>query len=533
MITERTIINALIIGASLILVPFIISQTLTYDYVPMIILSGGFLLLVAFFFFKETLCICPYLGLSVAGSLNFLPIPLDACTIACLLLIVYYITGYTLMGQKRVSLGNASFFWPIFVVTLIVLYHNHSLAFGRLGGGSEEGGKAAIMIYVFVLAYFCGINIKSPSVKFFSYIPLICVILTGLTGLPFLISSLVPSLAPYLYLFTDNVNLDAYIDSVQGSGDQGDTAISRIGSLGQFGSVLQVYLLCYYPIGSWWRPERWWVAGLSLCCLIFAVSSGYRNVLFSFAISMTLCTWCFYSWRAVVLPITVSLLMLIVLMASTSGILPIPVNKLPMIAQRSLSFLPFDWDQEALDSGASSNEFRKNIQKVYIDEYMSKNPAIGNGFTIDQAAFQEWQDAAKRGGSAADPEYIEAKIFIEGKLFHTGWISVYDAVGIIGSIAFVLLGWAEVSMAAKYIFDPKADRRSGLLPLHIWMFVNIATSMISFFTVFGDFGATFKNLCVYAIVLSHLSKLTKATDVIIDLPRRDGQPFSRAVGAHV
>src|SRR5258708_19065 len=211
MMTERTIINALIIGASLILVPFVISSTLTGgDFVPALFIGGLFALLAAFFFLKDTLSIWPLLGSSIAGSLNFLPLPLKPTHVFCILLILYYITGYVLIRQKRIKLGKTAFLWPILITTLIVLYHNHDLNV-RVLGGNTEGAKPAILLYLVVLAYFCGINIGAPSVKFLSKVPLYSVILTALSNTPFFLTTFFPSLAPYLYYITDNVNVDAYL----------------------------------------------------------------------------------------------------------------------------------------------------------------------------------------------------------------------------------------------------------------------------------------------------------------------------------
>jgi hypothetical protein len=206
MVTERTIINALIIGASIILTPFIISSALTYEYGPALLFGGLSAIAAAFFSLKEKLCIWPMLGCSIGGTLNFLPLPLQAFHIFSILLILYYVTGYVLIRQKKIKLGKTQFFWPILIITLIVLYHNHNLAV-RMMGGTSEGAKPAILMYLIVLAYFCGINVSTPSVAFLSKVPLLAVILTFVSSVPFFLTTYIPSLAPYLYAITDSVNL--------------------------------------------------------------------------------------------------------------------------------------------------------------------------------------------------------------------------------------------------------------------------------------------------------------------------------------
>jgi hypothetical protein len=531
MVTERALINALIIGASLILVPFLISSTLTVDFGPALFLGGFLALLVAFFFLKDSLCIWPLLGSSIAGSLNFLPLPLTATHIFCLQLILYYVTGYVLIRKKHIKLGKTAFVWPILIIAMIVLYHNHDLNV-RVLGGDTEGAKPAILLYLVVLAYFCGINIESPSINFISKVPLYAVILTAISNTPFFLSTFFPSLAPYLYYITDNVNVEAYLTSQSPvAGTSG--AIGRLGALGPLGGSLQLYLICHYPIGTWLRPSRWWVIFLSLFSMILVLETGFRNNLFGFFVLTAVGIWCYYSWRSIYILGIALIVPVMLLVASSDNLIQLPEKKLPLIAQRTLSFLPGDWDQEALESAKSSNDFRKNIQDVYIKEYLYKSPWIGNGFNINKKEYDTLNNTLKSGQTGQDPDYLQAKTFIEGKLFHTGWISLYDHVGLIGSLAFIALGLSEIRLAAHLVFGPKADRRSPLFPFYVWVLCNIVTLMVSFFTVFGDFSATFSSFCIYAIVLSQLSDIENAADTPIALAGRKPQlEFSRSTGAH-
>jgi len=246
-------------------------------------------------------------------------------------------------------------------------------------------------------------------------------------------------------------------------------------------------------------------------------------MLFGYAAMFIVATMCYYSWRAVFLPLVVCVAGTLFILASSNGLIHMPEDKLPMIAQRTLSFLPGDWNKDAIDSGKASSEFRKNIQDVYIREYAEKSPLIGNGFNIDTKVFNTLSDILKYGGGGENNGYIQSKSFIEGKLFHTGWISVYDCVGIIGSLAFVILGWNEIRETGRFVFGPKTNRRSSLFPVYVWIFCNVATMMFTFFTVFGDFKDTFMNLCLYAIALSQLSDLEKTSDLPIPLREHKGQ----------
>ena len=522
MVTERTIINLLIIGAVLVLIPFVISSTLTFNYVPVLFSFVIIALVVAFFVVKEKLCACPLLAVGIAGNLNFLPLPLNTSNIFSILLILYYLTGYVIIRQRRMRLGTTKFLWPILIITMIVIYHNHDLNV-RVLGGEKEGGKAAILIYLAVLAYFCGINIPTPSVRFLGRIPLWFVVWNFVGAIPNLLTTYFPSLAPYLFTITDNVNVEAYASSQSGASTGLSGVIGRVAAFGPVGGALQLYLLCCYPIGTWIRPERWWVAGLSFICVLLAISSGYRNVIFGFVLTTMLGAWCYHSGRSFILPAALFLAGLILAIASSNNLIYVPQRDLPLIAQRTLSFLPGDWDEEAVQSAESSNEFRTNIQLVYMKEYVTRSPFLGNGFDIDTKEFNDLSDSLRNGRPGMDPKYVEAKTYIEGKLFHTGWVSLYDAVGIIGSITFVALGWNQIRVGYHFVFGRKADRRSTLFPLYVWLLCNSVATLVLYFTVFGDFKETFMDMCVYAIILSHLLDIERNTDVPVVLPDRLGR----------
>ncbi len=434
MVTERTIINALILAASFILVPFVISESLTIEYLPMLCLVGFVALVVSFFFIKENLVVCPFLGGSILGQLNFLPLAFTATHIACILLTLYYITGYVIIRQKGIKLGKPMFLWPIVVVVGIILYHNHQLNVAAVGGSGAktEGAKPAILLYLVTLGYFCAINLPSPSVRVLSRIPFYAVMLTAHSSIPYLLTSFVPALAPYLYQVTDNVNIESYVDSVTG-GSGG--FFSKIAVFGPLGSCVQLYLLCHYPMHTWLRPDRWWIIWVSLLCLMLNASCGYRSDMFAYFFTFVVASWCYYSWRSIILPLTALVAGMVFVTASGNGIINIPVRSLPMVTQRTLSFLPGDWDPEAIESGKGSDEFRKNIQDVYIKEYMDRSPLIGNGFNIDLGEFNRYNDPQTAG---VDAKYAQAKLFIQGKMFHTGWMSVYDCVGIVGFIGFLI-----------------------------------------------------------------------------------------------
>ncbi len=533
MINERAIINVLIIGATLALLPFMVGSMLDVDYLPVLLLIAAFGVVVAFFFLKERLSMCPLLGLGTLGSLNFLPVPLRATHIAFLLLILYYISGYVAIRQKSVKLGRGILLLPIIVLTSIVLYHNPTVGL-HVFGGKTEGGRPAVLLYLAVVGYFCAINMTPPSPTFLRRIPLYAVILTVVSSIPFVLTSFIPSLAPYVYYITDNVNVDAYLDTKAPSvSDSAEEGIGRLAILGSLGGVILNCILAYYPIGSWLRPNRWWVGILFLLALGCAIASGYRSTLTGFLFAMFVAAWCYYSWRSLFLPFFVAVFVLCFAVASANHLIDLPLDKLPLIAQRTLSFLPGDWSKDALESAKASNDFRKNIQDVYLREYFWKSPLFGNGFDIDTSEYERLNDAMLNRYST-DADYDQAKVFITGKLFHTGWLSVYDIVGGVGMVAFIFLGLAEIWLAGRLIFGRNAKRKSFLFPFYVWMTVSVTTTLFTFFTVFGDFAGAFTQFLIYGIALSQIYDLEASGKITEVSPaRKNVSSFPALKGATV
>jgi len=508
LISERTIINFLLWMGGLILGSYLALTAVEQNYWPLL-LTGAAVIPILTLVVRDRLCAFPYLGSYVGGKFTFIPFGLAAADVGSIALILYFAINYVALRRKPISTGLLCFFLPILIIFLIVLYHDHSFGLKALGS-SLEGSRPGILILEACVAFLCGINISTPSVSFFRKLPWWCFILASVSAIPYVISTNFPSLTPYLYNISDNLDVDSYVSA--NSFSQHSDAIGRSGPQAAIGGTLMMCLLCYYPITTWWRPGRWLLAFLGLACFALVLSSGYRNTLVTFVLTVVLCIWCYLSWRTLVL-----LPIFIIALFALSFNQDYHLIDLPLVAQRSLSVIPGDWnwDESVVNSADSSNDFRENIQKVYIQEYLYKSPWIGNGLSFNASKYAELNSLAEHD---TPDHYYQAEVFITAKNFHTGWLSVYDIVGLIGSAAFVFLNLSMIWVSGRLVFGRGADRQSSLFPLKAWMFVYSVTGFFGFFTLFGDFKTAFPGLCFSAIVLYHLDKLDRATRLKPSLP---------------
>jgi len=95
------------------------------------------------------------------------------------------------------------------------------------------------------------------------------------------------------------------------------------------------------------------------------------------------------------------------------------------------------------------------------------------------------------------------------KNFHVGWISLYDAVGLIGGIAFVALSLNLIGMSGWFIFHRGADMHSSLFPIKVWLFSNFTSSCVNYFITFGSFNSSFIGMMMTSIILVHLSVIER------------------------
>ena len=111
------------------------------------------------------------------------------------------------------------------------------------------------------------------------------------------------------------------------------------------------------------------------------------------------------------------------------GVIVLPqAGKLPLMVQRTLSFLPGKFDWMARESALNSNEWRVGMWRQVLPE-VPKHLFQGTGWGIDARDFQTTSQMGEGAGS------IDSAILVGN--FHNGPLSVLLPFGVYGVIAFV------------------------------------------------------------------------------------------------
>jgi O-antigen ligase len=148
-------------------------------------------------------------------------------------------------------------------------------------------------------------------------------------------------------------------------------------------------------------------------------------------------------------------------------------NKLPLVVQRTMSFLPVKVDPIARGSAEASTQWRLEIWKQAIPQ-VPKYLLIGKGYSMDP---NELYLADQSDRQLSDHETI----LLNGD-YHSGPLSVIIPLGVFGAIGFV---WFLVA-AGRFFYrnhrfgDPRLQRVNTFLLAFFIM------KVVFFFFIFGS-----------------------------------------------
>lgn len=492
-LTVQKLVLALVALGAFVAAPWICSETLGGNLVPFsLILGVGFLLFFVFVLGDKCWLSIP-LCLPMSGSINILPVHFSPFELSILLTIGYVLIQFIMTDRRTFSFGPVSVAIPLWVIAGILLYH--IVRGGGIGltmfGGDSSGGRKVFTILTGMLALPAILWFPPLEARWLRAIPFFYFIGSVLEFVPWLLSTLAPSLAPTIYRFYTAVNLDAYS---MASGFS-DISVTRYGPLGLAAVGLQVALISFYPPKVWLRPNYWWVPTLSLCCLAGAIFSGFRSYLFNYAVVSILALFFSVRWATLLL-IPLGLTAIAVLCAGQGAAFDLPLS-----IQRTLSPLPGHWNPIAKETADASDDFRDSIQKVYRDEFMQNAGFFGEGYTYDQKFM--WDRAlsfSERYRLRGEEE--AARGFIQVRDHHVGWVAAHHPIGTVGFLAFVALCLSSLVFVFRSIWKVPLGR---LTPPQIWASALIVQIIISYFTVFGALQQIIPQLCVLlgAAVISY------------------------------
>lgn len=504
-LTVQKVCLALITLGFFVAAPWLTSETLSANAMPLTIL-GGIAVLLLFVFGLGDRCwlIIPFC-LSIEGNLNFLPLNFSMQELAVITVLCYLLFRMIFGLDVAWKLGPALLWVSLSGLLAVILYH--WISSGDIGikllGGSGWGGRKYFKI---ALAALCVPLLASyPSVRLrdLQLVPFFYFLGSFVDIVPDLLTTFVPAAAPLVWRVYSGVNLAEYGDVMKGN-FAGEQAITRFGTLAKLGAALGLVTLCYFPARTWLNPNRLWAFPLILLGGLLCALSGFRNTIFRYGLSIVAGLYATLRFKSfIVIPLAAAGALAV---AFTQG----KILNYPLQIQRALAFLPGDWDVKAVSETKGSSEWRKKIDELFYKEYFGKAPLLGQGYHFDPSLAKEATDvylAVARARASATDEFADVRSFIEMRQPHEGPVHILLVSGLAGMVFFV--SYCSVlliySLASVLRTPPKE-----VTPIQIWALALLLPNVLGFFIVFGDY-TSFLITVIPIVTLLYRFERLKAT----------------------
>ena len=396
------------------------------------------------------------IGWFLAGRLPWLPLPFTVRDI-CFLVVIFFFTLFfatRALPWKR-KVGLLDYLVYLNLAYLATVYVRNPVGVWALQS-SMVGGRPYFEILL-AFGAFIVLSRITPSETIAKIFPLFYIIPVGLVAVLDAVSRAVPQLAyPLASIYSGVGSLFSPVGPEKAA-EFGQDRITGFKDLGFVG----VLALCarFNPITllSPLYPIR---LALFLGSLAVIFLSGFRAVFLAAIVFFLLAA--LLRGRVKDLFVAAGLgLMGLVLLLSLQG----SVIQLPLTMQRALSWLPGDWNQEAVEDAEGSSRWRfEMVEWAWNDDTVLRNKVWGQGigFSLDDMNLIASMLTSRQAGANLLGGSDREQFMITGT-FHNGPISAVKCVGVIGLFLYTLLliysavrAWKLCLLSAKTAAFPLA-----------------------------------------------------------------------------
>ena len=221
-----------------------------------------------------------------------------------------------------------------------------------------------------------------------------------------------------------------------------------------------------FLISAKWRPkeiwslQRPWLVAVYVICFVMVLMSGKRRALVSVFVAPVVSAIMFRQYVYIFVTLGITL--------SAVGTLLIGQGQwftLPMVAQRTLSWLPGDWDQEFGSMEGGSDAFRKELRSI-ATQLIKQHPIIGNGFAVDIQETTIAATMAEAGGDIA----IQVAGFALGRSWHNTWLGYAADFGIPLSVIQLIVYLSAAVLSIKVFRHYGNSSWFGVFALYLLIF---------------------------------------------------------------
>jgi O-antigen ligase/polysaccharide polymerase Wzy-like membrane protein len=400
----------------------------------------------------------------LTGSVSILPVPFSVRDLVVMLVAAM---AFALLAlriyrfRNRWRLIELVMFLNLGQVALVFTAHPTGL---RALSSETVGARPYFNVVIAFVAYFILSN-QVLSAKIARRLPVLVLIPEAITSLIVLLVRAKPTLGYVLGWF-----YTGFVPQVQFSEQAGGVERLNIGS----GNTIMTVLCSYFRPLSLLSPAKplrflFFLIGLTLVLL-----SGFRSQLIGVAAIFIIASY-FHNGKSEAFIVFAAMTFTVtVLILFNSAIHP-----LPLAMQRTLSFLPGNWDSRAKRDAENSTDWRLEMWKdIPKSSQYIRDRVMGDGFGFSRAELQAMERQRYRTGDISQEDFM-----IIGS-FHNGPLSAIRFVGIVGMVLFYLLLIYSAVYAVRLI---RAAEGSNFYPLTLFIGLPLIWEPFNYTLVFGAY----------------------------------------------
>jgi hypothetical protein len=372
------------------------------------------------------------LGWYLTGRLPWLPLPFTVRDLLFLTVIFFFtlFVATRALPWKR-KIGLLDFLIYINLAYLATVYVRNPVGFWALQT-EMVGGRPYFEI---LLAFGAFMVLSRVQVTDFvaRIFPFLFIIPAATVALLDVVARVLPQFSYPLAMIYSGVGSMSIAAGIEGAAQIGEDRITGLKDAGYLGALA----LCarYNPITlmSPLHPMRATLFALALAAIFL---SGFRATLLAAMVFFLLATLLRGRLRDIWAAVGLGALGIVLLISLQGSVL-----QLPLTMQRALSWLPGDWNQEAIADAEGSSRWRfEMVQWAWNDERIMRNKIWGQGIglSIDDMNLIAASLMAGPGGANLLGGSDRENFMITG-MFHNGPISAIKCVGVVGFFPFLVL----------------------------------------------------------------------------------------------
>jgi hypothetical protein len=401
------------------------------------------------------------------GFVHVLPLPFSVRDLVVMLVAA---VGFALLALRVFRFRNR---WDLLDFILLLNLGQVFMAFLlhpvglRALSSQTVGARPYFNIAIAVLAYVILSNqIISP--KLGRLLPVVMLIPEAFLAVLTLVVRAKPGLGLVLGYFYSGL----FPQLAQLSPDIG--RVERVGGIVGSGNGLLTALCSYFRPLTLINPFRPIRFVLLVVGIILVLISGFRSALLSIAAIFLISSYLRKGLTDVLTVLAGMFLAVLALVVINSAVYP-----LPLAVQRTLSFLPGQWDSRAVADATGSTEWRVQMWRdIPKSGQYIHNKVMGDGFGFSRDELQAIQRQAASAGGMQQEDFM-----LTGS-FHNGPLSAIRFVGVVG----MCLYYALLIYAAMYGWRLiRASEHSDFYPLTLFISLSLIWEPVNYTFVFGGY----------------------------------------------